>query len=166
MTETEVKPATDKQLIFINKLLAERVGNPKIIEMDLDLPNLDVPTASETIRKLLAITPSKRAINIPEGDYTIRGIDGVIRFYTVFFGKKGTTWENILLVNQHISDERIPVKGDTRKSVLSSIAADIKAATLLYGQESGHCARCHKELTNEISRSVGIGPWCQKVMGW
>lgn len=166
MTETEVKLATEKQLLFINKLLAERVGNPKIIEMDLDLPNLDVPTASDTIRKLLAIAPSKRAISIPEGDYAIRGIDGVIRFYTVFFGKKGTTWENILLVNQHVSDERIPVKGDTRKSVISSIAADVQAASLLYGQESGHCGRCGKELTNEISRSVGIGPWCQKVMGW
>jgi len=46
--------------------------------------------------------------------------------------------------------------------VLDAIAADPQAAGLLYGQNIGRCFRCHRTLTDETSRALGIGPDCAK----
>ncbi len=35
-----------------------------------------------------------------------------------------------------------------------------EAAAQLYGQEIGHCGRCHRPLTDETSRKRGLGPEC------
>ena len=44
--------------------------------------------------------------------------------------------------------------------------ADILAAAALFGQELQHCGRCGRELTDETSRLVGIGPKCREKGGF
>lgn len=45
-------------------------------------------------------------------------------------------------------------------------AADPLAAAVAYGKQTGECSCCGRELTNELSISLGIGPVCRDKWGW
>lgn len=45
-------------------------------------------------------------------------------------------------------------------------AADPFAAAVAYGQRTGKCCICGRELTNQESVDLGIGPICAGKMGW
>lgn len=47
-----------------------------------------------------------------------------------------------------------------------AVAADPKAAAIAYGQRTGNCCICGRELTNKESVELGIGPICAGRMGW
>lgn len=49
--------------------------------------------------------------------------------------------------------------------VLDAIAADPQTAGKRYGQQIGRCYRCHRTLTDETSRQMGIGPDCAEKEG-
>jgi hypothetical protein len=49
--------------------------------------------------------------------------------------------------------------------ILERIAADSDAAAR-YGRELGRCCRCNRTLTDETSRSLGIGPECRSRATW
>jgi hypothetical protein len=38
--------------------------------------------------------------------------------------------------------------------------ADPKAAMKTFADELGVCARCHRDLTDDVSRARGVGPVC------
>ena len=44
--------------------------------------------------------------------------------------------------------------------------ADPHAAAVAYGKRTGVCSCCGRELTNELSVSLGIGPICREKWGW
>ncbi|MDA1363993.1 MAG: DUF6011 domain-containing protein [Candidatus Marinimicrobia bacterium] len=44
-------------------------------------------------------------------------------------------------------------------------AADPYAAAKLYGQHTGSCSCCGRELTNSLSIQLGIGPICREKFG-
>jgi hypothetical protein len=46
---------------------------------------------------------------------------------------------------------------------LTHIAADPKAAAVLFGHETNTCGRCGSPLTNDASRARGLGPKCAQV---
>ncbi|MEY3470016.1 MAG: Caulobacter phage CcrBL10, partial [Actinomycetota bacterium] len=48
---------------------------------------------------------------------------------------------------------------------VQSAAADPYAAAKLYGQNTGTCSCCGRELTNSLSISLGIGPICREKFG-
>lgn len=48
---------------------------------------------------------------------------------------------------------------------VQSVAADPYAAAKLYGQNTGTCSCCARELTNPLSISLGIGPICREKFG-
>jgi hypothetical protein len=48
---------------------------------------------------------------------------------------------------------------------VQSVAADPYAAAKLYGQNTGNCSCCGRELTNSLSISLGIGPICREKFG-
>lgn len=48
---------------------------------------------------------------------------------------------------------------------VQSVAADPYAAAKLYGQQTGNCSCCGRELTNALSISLGIGPICREKFG-
>lgn len=58
-------------------------------------------------------------------------------------------------------DQRLSV--DQARSILERIVLvvdDVPAAVARFGRELGHCGRCGRHLTDEVSRSVGLGPDC------
>ena len=48
---------------------------------------------------------------------------------------------------------------------VQSAAADPYAAARLYGQNTGTCSCCGRELTNPLSIELGIGPICREKFG-
>lgn len=48
---------------------------------------------------------------------------------------------------------------------VQSVAADPYAAAKLYGQNTGSCTCCGRELTNSLSIELGIGPICREKFG-
>ena len=48
---------------------------------------------------------------------------------------------------------------------VQSAAADPYAAAKLYGQHTGKCSCCGRELTNKLSIELGIGPVCREKFG-
>lgn len=51
-------------------------------------------------------------------------------------------------------------------SRLQAIAADPKGAAIRYGQRTGTCSCCGRELTNHTSIEAGIGPICASKWGF
>jgi hypothetical protein len=98
-------------------------------------------------------------VDVPEGRYALAmdGSPGEIKFFTV---------RQVTFVDQHSSDERYSVKGARRADVLARIAADPKTAAVLFGKETNHCFKCGRELTDPVSRELGIGPTCLAAIGW
>ena len=52
--------------------------------------------------------------------------------------------------------------GGNALTALLKIAADPLGAAVEYGRETGRCACCGRELTNEESVELGIGPICRQ----
>ena len=190
---TPATPATDKQKSYIRSLLAELEGDlaAEAIRNILNEKRearevITKETASATIKALLTIkgTPDRDSAkapqspvvaphttksynSIPEGSYALRDDSGVVKFYEVNHGKEGTRWDGYTFLAVRASDDRYSIKNrQTREGILDAILADPKAAAALYGHELGECAICHRSLTDEASRAVGIGPVCAAKAGW
>lgn len=103
---------------------------------------------------------------VPDGRYAVTEADGILRFYRVATPSAGR-WAGFTFIDVQASDELYKLRDRTRKGiVLALIATNPKAAMLRYGIELGHCGHCGRTLTNEVSRSYGIGPICRGKMGW
>jgi hypothetical protein len=48
---------------------------------------------------------------------------------------------------------------------VQSVAEDPYSAVKLYGQNTGSCSCCGRELTNSLSIELGIGPICREKFG-
>jgi len=48
---------------------------------------------------------------------------------------------------------------------ITTLVKNLQDEALLFGQETGHCSFCYKELTDERSLKVGYGPVCAKNWG-
>jgi len=55
---------------------------------------------------------------------------------------------------------------DPTEDRIVAAAADPHAAAVAYGQRFKHCSCCGRQLTNAISRQLGIGPICRARYGW
>lgn len=56
----------------------------------------------------------------------------------------------------------VPMKAAWQWVALQKIAADPKAAAVLFGRETGTCGRCSSPLTDVKSRERGLGPHCAR----
>jgi hypothetical protein len=68
-----------------------------------------------------------------------------------------------------VTDGRfLPVRecGDERKARVIAVACDPASAAKAYGQKTGSCSCCGRELTNKESIELGIGPICAEKFGW
>jgi hypothetical protein len=87
-------------------------------------------------------------------------------FYSVDRPIEGR-WRGYVFVNVWASDERHPIKNpESRNAILTAIAKDPKSAAEKFGQEIGACGICGRTLTDETSRSIGIGPVCREKSDW
>lgn len=108
-------------------------------------------------RALKAATPvTSTPPQVADGRYAVEE-DGALRFFHVKNGHR----PGFVFLDVQSSDDLHPIRNVTRiRSVLALIAEDPKAATVRYGRELGICGRCGRTLTDEASRSAGIGPRC------
>jgi hypothetical protein len=56
--------------------------------------------------------------------------------------------------------------GDERSNQVVAVASDPSNAAKAYGQRTGSCSCCGRELTNGVSIDLGIGPICAEKFGW
>jgi Family of unknown function (DUF6011) len=61
---------------------------------------------------------------------------------------------------------RSPACDDPTESRILAAIADPKAAAIAYGQRTGSCSVCGRELTNAESRARSMGPICADKFGW
>ena len=101
---------------------------------------------------------------VADGRYAI-AIDDKLRFFRVNTPTEGR-WAKMTFVNEVFGGgRRDPVRNrQFRQTVLQAISADPDALAR-YGQELGECGVCGRELTDERSRAIGIGPVCREKLG-
>lgn len=163
--------ATEKQINFILSLSDQKdvsninpvaVGCINDIKMGYS-DSINKKYASRLIEILLE-APRKTKVNndnpdVPAGRYAIE-YNGKLRFYHVSRPDEGP-WKGFVFVNEQASDDTFPVRNPhSRKAILEAIKADDDALAR-YGQELGVCGVCNRTLTDEVSRSIGIGPICR-----
>lgn len=51
------------------------------------------------------------------------------------------------------------------QAAIDAIVLDPNGAMATYGQQIGRCGACHRQLTDQVSRSFGIGPVCRDNLG-
>ena len=158
--------ASEKMVNFIFALNAER-GLPEIPRETLAL--MPFQEARETIDRLLkmpkvarAAAPAEGFVKVDPGYYGVE-YDGVLRFYRVKEGKG--RWAGRTFVNRYASDHFAKIGRHEAYESRRLIAADPQAAAERFGKEIGRCYVCGRQLTDELSRSLGIGPDCRGRRG-
>lgn len=112
------------------------------------------------VRELKGSTPAKAPVvedfgDVPAGYYALDTDDG-IKFYRVTRSDDGRTFVRVQASDEfHLICNRV-----SKTEIINAILADTRGAMELYGQHIGRCGRCHRTLTDELSRSRGIGPDC------
>lgn len=99
---------------------------------------------------------------IPDGKYALVGKDGATIHFFEVRAEGNRNWVYRLY----------GAPGDFRRERMSyawmhaaatRIAADAKAAAILFGKKTKTCGRCSSPLTNEESRAFGLGPKCRQI---
>lgn len=165
------EPATGRQIEYISGLM-EQKGITLNADILLKRSRLTKGKAGNWIAKLRqmpTVEATRRAYwpGVPDGYYAIEDRTGVIKFYRVSTGGKGTKWEGHRFLQVQASDSLYPLKNkDAREAVFSVIAQDARAASVRYGKELGRCGVCRRTLTDPDSIADGIGPVCRERQGW
>jgi len=150
-------PATEKQINFLIKLLAERIENPEQSLNAIKWVNehrLSKATASAKIEQYLNMPRVRRAFSsTPELD------EGMYQIGKEIF-KVYRTRETDELVTKTLTEDGFEYTG---KKPLSRITAEHRMTieqAKHYGQVTGTCCQCGRKLTKEESIEAGIGPVC------
>jgi hypothetical protein len=101
---------------------------------------------------------------VNDGRYAVL-MDDKLRFFKVNTPTEGR-WAKFTFVNEVFGGgNKIAIRNrQVRDSVLTAISNDSDALAR-YGQELGECGVCGRELTDEQSRAIGIGPVCREKLG-
>ena len=167
VTAHSVREASPKQVALITSLAAERIWqdcDAADVIMDIAGGAGKVYSTREASAAIDALFQCKRkpvttaAASVPAGRYAIER-DGVTKFYRVDCPTEGK-WAGYTFVKVQASDDEYPVRGASKDDVLAQIAEDPHAASKRYGREIGRCGVCGRTLTDETSRTNGIGPKC------
>ena len=168
-----VYPITQKQASFLKALCAERPTWAKQHRLDEPgmIDRMNAAGASDYISMALAqpkevaskpadTTPMPK---VPAGYYAIPSATGSndLDFFTVDRPTEGK-WAGRTFVNRVVGgNPDAPVYSAQARTVLERIIAyGVRKAMALYGQQIGKCGRCGRHLTDEDSRTVGLGPDC------
>lgn len=152
-------PAASKTIDALKRHIAE---TPVPAHMTQQAPVAPAPVAPRR-----TYDPYNDILN---GRYAFTNDAGVVKFFRVTRIERGMGSEarTFIRVAAMGSDTAYPIRDwMVRKAVLDNIRelGPLRCAKM-YGQELGHCARCGRELTDETSRSIGIGPDCRGKDGW
>jgi hypothetical protein len=104
-------------------------------------------------------------VDVPDGGYAVESVTGNndLDFYWVETPTEGK-WEGHTFVKRVIGGHRnISVRREEVHQALDLIKrSGIEESGHLFSQELGRCRKCFKHLTDELSRELGIGPWCRR----
>lgn len=149
-------PATEKQINFLTRLLAERIEDPEAaldaIEW-LETHRLSKATASAKIEEYLAKPKVRRADTasaLDEGMYKVG--DDIYKVYR--------TRETDVLVTKTLTEDGFEYTG---RKPLAEIKPEHRMTleeAKAYGKVTGTCCQCGRKLTKEESIAAGIGPIC------
>ena len=103
-------------------------------------------------------------VMVADGRYAIVMADK-LRFFRVNTPTEGR-WAKFTFVNEIFGGgNKVAIRDKAlRQAVLAGIADD-EGALARFGQELGICGNCGRDLTDEESRALGIGPVCRKNLG-
>lgn len=167
------RPATEKQLNYLNDLFTQRFGNPDVKRQydelcaaghldPADENFLTTTQASEIISSLRRTPRHELTPEVPDGRYAIYDRDGKLRFYHVRTRLSRGYTRPATFVDEQAGSTRYPIKDSKRRNeVLAAIDAD-PTSLVRYGIELGMCGVCGRELTDDVSRARGLGPVCAK----
>lgn len=173
----EERKATEPMMRFVNSLIKYRAIDPVIVAetvkrieaapdgaLPFRMAKLFIDAYKDAPNKPKEEAPATSVDvdlpDVPAGRYALR-TDGVVKFYRLDRPEEGK-WAGRFFLKAQASDETYPIRNATAKrEILERIAEDIEASAVLYGQELGRCYRCGRTLTDELSRSLGIGPDCR-----
>lgn len=156
-----VRPATENQCAYLRSLVAER-------ETPVDPANADRITpevtgfdlARQLIDAYTALPRRARAVpshGIREGRYAFTPDGGTTtEFYRVTRTGRIKVWT---------AGGEWPYNGKLN-AALTWIAANPREAAALFGQLTETCGRCGRELSNDDSRALGLGPDCAAKSDW
>lgn len=111
--------------------------------------------------------------DVPAGRYALDGNDGSVDFYQVDRPDKGFwtgCWFVKLLVAHggfggDLREQRLPIAN--QRTISERIeSAGPEMAMRRFGHELGVCGHCGRNLTNDLSIKLGIGPVCRAKLGW
>lgn len=161
--------ATQKQIDFLKSLCSERpewAADQNLTDNIIEhLLKID---ASNAIKLALAQPKETAATkaydgfpDVPAGRYAI-DIDDTVKFYKVDRPTEGK-WAGRTFVKVQASDELHQIRTKkTINAVMNAIVDQgIEVSLARYGQLLGDCGVCGRTLTDELSRSIGIGPVCR-----
>lgn len=158
------------------------------IHYQLNVPRHEVSKAIEDtlkkIRELRAAKPATASAStvaaaaeldmhvpteqqVPAGRYAIDSHGpNKTAFYRVDRPEQGK-WAGYVFVKVITGENETRIPFERAVDVLQQIDfAGAESAMKRYGKEIGRCGACHTQLTNDISRALGIGPVCGKRKGW
>lgn len=129
---------------------------------------LELPLAHPIHERTRSPRTDEQLPEVPEGRYALRDVEGAVSnpaFYKVDRPTEGR-WAGYTFVKELSGDNHLPIRDRASKSaILTAIAEDVMGAAKLFGTETCHCARCGRRLTDDTSRSIGIGPDCREAWG-
>lgn len=168
---------SDAQLKYYTALVDGKVlTDEQRIHLKKAIPLLDKRAVSSTIQWLIGlpwaprpqIAPKPQAAQpkILEGCYAIEHpTEKTTRFYEVKKPTQGK-WAGFVFLSQLSGENHIPIRDKhERELVYGEIAKNPMDSLKRYGQQIGRCGHCRKQLTDETSREIGIGPVCRKALG-
>lgn len=164
--------ASEKQINFIIDLTEKRdiSGLPPLVQDYISNVEMGYPeminknTASRMIDFLLSAPWKKKVSNdlpdVPAGRYAVE-IGDKLRFFHVNRPTEGK-WHGYTFVNEQAGPELFSIRDRKRSAMILDTIKKDEGALARYGQELGICGMCGFELTNELSREIGLGPTCRK----
>lgn len=186
---TTYRPATRKMVSYLYRLMSERSAFAEGLEpyeqfMDKmetavreQHPHAAYSTISAFIDDLKKITPdtvpardTARVIrpatpNVPAGRYAlVNSNDHKTYFFKVDRPTEGR-WAGYTFVKRLSGDNELRIDRNESQQILAAISRDPLDAAARYGHETRSCGVCGRSLTDEDSRTLGIGPVCLKKFG-
>lgn len=142
--------------------IPKRLVSDAIDRLKAHVARMDAAQPAQPARPVAHVftpAPKKPApVDVEDGRYALRGEDGVVRFYRVKHAKSSGRVYAMIQAGSELHPVRWYEGG---RQVVERIAEDPEAAQVLYGRELGECYDCGRDLTDELSRSLGIGPVCR-----
>jgi hypothetical protein len=147
---------------WINRLKAKIAEGPVAASIVADVPKHNAWANWRDLAGRLATLGGRFGTRFAVD--TEDGAVNKIAFWWIAPGRDGKYYLRQIIGGQ--GAVRVRMSPEAMLSIANKIvAAGPEEAMIRYGQELGQCGHCGRELTNDKSRALGLGPHCRKHIG-